>query len=282
MTYLILAILFSTALSLVLRVAHDKTDNTYGIYFINYIICTALSIIYLNGSSSGIITNPIGDGGSALILGGINGALYLLGLMYYQGNIVLNGTGLSAAFSRLGVIMPVLAAVLFLNEILTLAQSIGIFFAILAVLLMSLPQKTTSKKIQILPLLLLLMVSGASSIVTKLFQMNAKIGYTDVYLIAVFSFAIVFTLFPLLKSKKKIKPIDIIIGLGVGIPNYYNSKFLLYSLEELQSSVVFPVFAVGTILLITIISRLLFGDKLSTRQKFGLAIIIIAVALLNL
>ena len=75
---------------------------------------------------------------------------------------------------------------------------------------------------------------------------------------------------------------EVLFGILVGIPNYFSAKFLLGALETLPAVIVYPVYSVGSILVVTLAGVLLFRERLEKRQWIGLAAILAALVLLNL
>ena len=81
---------------------------------------------------------------------------------------------------------------------------------------------------------------------------------------------------------KKIKWQEIIAGIMVGVPNYFSSYFLINALRDLPTSVVFPVYSAGSILMITIFSHYFFKERFDTKKVVAIALTIIALVLINL
>ena len=73
-----------------------------------------------------------------------------------------------------------------------------------------------------------------------------------------------------------------LFGALIGIPNFYSCRFLLLSLATVPGVVAYPVYAVAGILLVTLAGTLFFREKLNRRQWIALAIILLALVLLNL
>ena len=71
-------------------------------------------------------------------------------------------------------------------------------------------------------------------------------------------------------------------GLLVGIPNYFSAKFLLGALETLPAVIVYPVYSVGSILVVTLAGVLLFRERLEKHQWVALGVILAALVLLNI
>lgn len=68
----------------------------------------------------------------------------------------------------------------------------------------------------------------------------------------------------------------------MGIPNYYSARFLLLSLSSVPAVIAYPVFSVGTIVLVGISGLLIFHERMNRRQWFALGMIIMALILLNI
>jgi len=66
------------------------------------------------------------------------------------------------------------------------------------------------------------------------------------------------------------------------VPNYFSARFLLLSLSAVPAVIAYPTYSVGTIVLITLVGRLCFGEKLSRRQIVAMGVILAALALLNM
>ena len=84
------------------------------------------------------------------------------------------------------------------------------------------------------------------------------------------------------KTGKKVAITEMTAGILVGIPNYFSSYFLLRALEQFPASLAFSVFSTGSILLVTAVSALLFGERLSKRQIAAMGVILAALVLLNI
>ena len=75
---------------------------------------------------------------------------------------------------------------------------------------------------------------------------------------------------------------DLLFGLLIGAPNYFSSRFLLLSLNDVPAVIAYPTYSVGTIVLIALLGVWLFHERLSRRQTLAMGMILAALALLNL
>lgn len=112
---LLFAILSSAAVSAMLRIGERRTSGMYGRFAMNYL--SAAILAYLSMSDRAFSLE--GGGWAALGLGAAQGLLYLGTLVILQGNIRRNGVILSGTFARLGLVVPMLFAVLVFGELPT-------------------------------------------------------------------------------------------------------------------------------------------------------------------
>ena len=101
------------------------------------------------------------------------------------------------------------------------------------------------------------------------------------FLFFIFGTALLFSLKPTIKEKKP-APKEMLLGVALGIPNMLTSFFLIRSLYALPAYVVFPTFSGGTIVFSLILSLVIYRDKLSVRQLASIALITIAMVLINI
>ena len=114
MFYLILSILCSSSLSIFTRLSEKTVKNNLSLLAVTYFSCCVMAILY-----TGIDQLFIMQEGSlfTLILGTINGFLYLYGLILLQKNIKENGIILTSLFNKLGILIPVIISVILFKEI---------------------------------------------------------------------------------------------------------------------------------------------------------------------
>jgi len=83
-------------------------------------------------------------------------------------------------------------------------------------------------------------------------------------------------------KKQGLSLMDVVFGLAIGIPNYFSALFLLRSLEAIPAVVAYPSYSAGTIIMITVVSMLIFKERLNKRKMIALGIILAALVFLNL
>ena len=284
MLYLLLAVFSSSLVALVLKLSAKKTNGTYGVYVFNYITCFATGFLFMQDKNL-LHTPPMVVG-----FGAFSGFLFLASLALYQYNIKKNGTVLSAVFSKLGIIIPTVMSFLFFNETPRPLQIIGILLAIAAILVINVKKSDPSEKLSdkknrtatAMQLLILLLVGGACDSMTKVFEFIGDRADDDRFMVFNFFFACVYSLFMLIREKKRITGWDVLFGVLLGVPNYFCTRFLLKALTMLPSFVIYPSYSVATVIVISLYGRLFFKEKLTKQQLIGVGIILLALVLLNL
>ena len=278
MLYLILAIASSMLVSVCMRLSEGKAKNNISMLAMNYAMCTVLSLAYagpvdLLPKESGL--------GFALGLGLVSGAMYLGSFMLLQWNIRVNGVVLPATFMKLGVIVPTLTSILVFGEAPSMAQVAGILLAIAAILLIQL-EKGSGRAKHLLGLVVLLIAGGSTDVLSKIYEEMGSAALSDQYLLYTFFVALALCALLAILKGQKLTGRDIAFGLLVGVPNYYSARFLLLSLGAVPAVVAYPTYSVGTIVLIALVGRAVFGEKLSRRQLLAMGVILTALVLLNM
>jgi multidrug transporter EmrE-like cation transporter len=82
---------------------------------------------------------------------------------------------------------------------------------------------------------------------------------------------------------KQFRLVHVIAGLVLGVVNYVAVYALVkaLALEGWQSSQLYPMYSVGVVAVSTGLAMLFFNERLSNSRKVGLAVGLVAVALLN-
>ena len=278
MFYLILAIASSMFVSVCMRLSEGKAKNNISMLATNYAMCTVLSLAF----AGSIDLFPKAEGlGFALGLGLVSGAMYLGSFMLLQWNIRVNGVVLPATFMKLGVIVPTVTSIIAFGEVPRALQIVGIVLAIAAILMIQLDKGSARAK-NALGLVILLIAGGSTDVLSKIYEQLGNPALSDQYLLYTFFVALVLCALLAVAKKQKLTVSDVAFGLLVGVPNYFSARFLLLSLGAVPAVVAYPSYSVGTIVLIALVGRVAFGEKLSRRQMIAMGVILAALILLNL
>ena len=289
MLYLVLAALSSAVLTLVLKLFRDPKGNRYGLILGNYLTCMLIAFLQLPEKGQLLRVST-----ATWLMSLLAGFLFVAGLVLMQSSVARNGATLTSAFSKLGLIVPLLLSFAFFGEVPTWLQLLGLCLALGAILLIygrdkqetDIVSASEKTKGQLALLLLTLLAVGCSESMAKIFARLGNQDENSCYFFYLFLTAACLTFLLSLKEKKKsgkaLRPGELAAGILAGIPNYFSSYFLLKALLTLPATLVYPVFSVGSLLLVMAAGVLLFREKLGRRQLCGLLLILVALVLLNL
>ena len=273
---LLLAILSSAAVSAMLRIGERRASGTYGRFAMNYLSGALLAYAAMSSRQFSLA----GGGWAALGLGTAQGLLYLGTLVILQGNIRKNGVILSATFARLGLVVPMLFAIAAFGELPSLAQWAGFLLSCAAIWIIRTQEGGTASHRW--GLLLLLVCNGLTDSLAKIFEEVGSRALDGYFLLITFLVALAASLVLMVVKGERLGRREILYGCLVGVPNYGSVFFLLRALTQLPAVLVYPTFSAGTILAVSLVGVLAFRERPGRRQWCGLALILVALVLLNL
>lgn len=279
MLNLILAVLTGGSVSIVLRMSKGHAKNDMTLFAVNYVICFLLARAFMGKTTLIVHEDGIRF---ALAAGVISGALYLINFILLQNSMKHNGVVLSSTFMKLGVLVPTLLAVTVFGEHPSMIQCLGFAIAVIGIILIHFEKESAGSSTHKFLLIILLFVAGITDSMANVYD---KIGNPDLknhYLFYVFVAAFIIAVFAAIIRKEKPCLQDVIWGMLVGIPNYLSARFLLLSLGSVPAMITYPVYSVGSIVLITLAGVLLFKEKLSRQKMIALFLVIISLVLLNM
>ena len=279
MIYLLLAIACSSMVSVIMRISERYVRNNMVMFTTNYAICLALSRFYM-GQINLFTTAPGIE--TAAVLGLISGILYLVNFVLMQKNIYQNGIMLSSLFGKLGILVPTLMAVFVFHEKPKFTQITGVITAVLAILLINLERGGFKKGGKRVLILILLLCTGITDSMANIYYKTGSSALKDHYLFYIFLAALILAFLMVLFKKQRLTLKDVLFGVLIGVPNYFSSRFLLLAVGSLPAVITYPVYSVGTLIVITVASVLFFKEKLSNQKKTALVLILGALVLLNI
>jgi drug/metabolite transporter (DMT)-like permease len=279
MISLCLAVLSTALISIIMRLSTGRITYNLGMLTMNYIVCTLLSGLF-GGYQSALNLGDPGIG-TVLAMGTVNGILYLSGFMLMQVNVRKNGVVLSSIFQKLGLLVTLVVSVVFYREIPDLLQGFGFVIAIFAIVLMNY-RKGGEKAGSRAALIGMLLSCGMGDAMSKIFTESSVAALEGQFLFYTFAVAMVLAVICTKMAKQKIGVREAVFGTLIAVPNFFCSMFILGALETLSAVIVFPVFSVGGILMVTLAGILAFRERLNKQQWIGVCAILAALILLNI
>ncbi|MTI86648.1 MAG: hypothetical protein FH748_01625 [Balneolaceae bacterium] len=281
--YIAVSIICSLSVAQFLKIAETKKIGVFKILAVNYL--TAFFISYASSSEKyDIVDSMAALDGWVYILAGVLGIIFIANLAVYSRSIDRIGMGISIAAMRMSLIFPIALSLWVFNESLVWIRYVGIVTAFIALLLM-LPRFTKKKITGIsdawLPLLIFIMTGFADSGL-KIYESvySAEIS-EGLFLSGLFLVSFIFGMGVLIYRRDlKFSAIEIGYGVATGIVNLYSSIFLIYALQSMPGSVVFPIINVCLVILGTFVGIWFWNDQPTKKQWFGLLVAIISILLL--
>ena len=219
----------------------------------------------------------------------IVGVLFVITFNLYAFTAQKIGITLSTIANKMSMIIPILIGLILFKEEVTLIKVIGIFLALGAIIFSSKEDKKSKKLSQVNMLILSLLFIGqglADGILNWaqkniLNSDNMNLFFTLTFLSAGLAGGL-YIFYKIKTSNFKMNKKSILWGITLGIPNYLTLLYFIKSLKNdlFSSYQVFPIVNIGVIVLCTILSVILFKEKVSFYKWIGVGFGILAISLI--
>lgn len=289
MLSLVMATVCSASIALLFKISAKRKLNGQVVTVINYLTATVVSFLLILGTESVRIDIKSHDFKQSVLLGTFTGILFLTSFVIYQKSVDRNGASLSGMFAKLGILVPMLISIIVWMEVPTLLQTTGIIVAVLAIGIVNVKKSDVKdgdekRSISVSTLLMLFLSGGVAEFLNKIFQKSASMTYKPVFLLTVFATALLISLALMVRRHKEIvNPLAaFIMGILVGVPNLFSSFFLLDALDVFPAAIVFPTYSAGSILLISLVSTMIMGEKLTKKDRAAIGLTTIGLVLMNI
>ncbi|MGC6470871.1 MAG: EamA/RhaT family transporter [Flavobacteriales bacterium] len=271
-----LSILFTILLFLFFKEFDKRQINT-------------LQAITFNYLSAGLLSLSFGNSGynyENIILSDWILPTFILGIFFIVMFNVMAlttqrlGVTIGSLASKMSLIIPVLAALLFQGDQWTFLKIIGIVTAIVSVYLTIKKDKKHSGPIY----LAIILFVGAGLLDTILSHIQflyldnpqSKNHFTTTVFLVAFATGVLLLLF----KKQGLKARNVVAGILLGVPNYFSIFFVLRSLESMESSLVFPILNIGVVVLSALIGWAYYKEQLSKLNFLGVGLAIVSICVL--
>lgn len=283
MFFLVLAVCSNCAETIAVRFSEKNLHNRYAVTMFNYIVAVIMCYFFMGGMPA--FATAAGDT-FPLFLGIFNGVVFISWLFLFQISIRHNGAPMSATFTKLGILLPTFGSIVFFSETPSVLQVVGIIAALAAILLFNLPQRVTeavpAKPNYKFLLILVLLIGGMGDFNSKIFESFGQASLNGLFLFYTFLVALLLSILIWLKKDRTANKRDLLFGILIGIPNQLTTMFLLWAIMKLPAYIVFPVYSVAVILLVSLLNSILFKERLSAMQRFSMALVCFALVCLNI
>jgi len=190
---------------------------------------------------------------------------------------------------RLSLLIPILAAFLLFEEVLTPYKIAGIalgFVAIVCCIPQQSPVAMKAGKASWLYLLLVFAGFGVIDVLFKQIALFTDVPYTTslfIILILAFITSLIFLAVHIYRKKTRFSWPHILIGWVLGAVNFGNILFYIKAHKALAKapSTVFAAMNIGVIVLATLVGIIGFKEKLSLVNKIGIGLAVVAIVVIT-
>ena len=287
MIYLLLAILGSGVIPVIFRSFEGWRINLFWAIPVNYVICILIGNL-LAGTALDI---PRLASQPWIGLAALQGMLLAVNFFLLAHTAQRAGVAIAALASRLSVAIPSLLAFVLYDDTLTPVKIAGLLAALIALYLCTAPDRgsggLTSRLFHFLPILVFATFGCYFTILKYLQTYYLHPSNSHVYVMSGFVFAFISSI--VIGAGKRVLATedfrvgDLLAGIGLGCINYIAVYALLrvLALKGWESSQLYPIYSVGVVAVSTVLAFLCFRERLSGQKAIGLAVGLVAVALLN-
>ena len=289
MIYLFLSVLSSSILLIFFKLFEKYNVNTLKARSLNYFFASLLAAVFIPNKIS--IISPQ-NFNFEIIFPLILGSLFFLVFNFCNLSTRSAGIGMTSVAMKLALIFPILIGIFIYKENTNWIQILGIFFALVALILLTYQKEVNKSTIDYRKYIVLLVWIGSGVCDSLLQFINVKYFYlieSGIFTFFTFLSAFLISLFYLLiinDLKYDIKSFS--GGFFLGIPNYFSIYFLLKTLEvlskefKLTSASIFTLNNILIIMFSIIIGLIIFKEKISFQKIIGFIIALLSIILITL
>jgi drug/metabolite transporter (DMT)-like permease len=254
---------------------------------VNYLVCVLLGLLLTSSGEGWTAFHPKPWWRFSALQG-----LCLAGNFYLLGHTARTaGVAVAALASRLSVAIPVILGVVLYGDRLGVLKAFGLTAAGASLFLFSIHPEglATDRSLRRigLPIIVFLAFGCHFSLLKYVQHFHLDPREHNTYVMSSFFFALVVSLGILFFSRRPSESPpharQAAAGLLLGICNYSAlfSLTRLLSLDRWESSVVFPTYSIGVVIVSSLAAAVLFGERLKAIQLAGMGMGLAAVGLLN-
>ncbi len=280
MLFLVAATLFSSSFGLIVRYAQERRCNLWGVGAVNYTLAATFHAVLWALSGAGwraldASTVALGVGGGIVFVTAFG---LLLPVMRWR------GVSISTAATQLAVLVPVLFSVLLWGERPTTPQMVGATLALAALPMLGLQPGALADRMparNMLLLLALFLTNGLCMLTVRAYQQVGDAASSSAFLTIIFGTAAVIAQIAWATRRDGSPSRELLPGAALGLCNALANLALINALARLPSMLVFPFQSAVGLTFASLMARLLWDERISRLEKGGMALALIAVAVIN-
>jgi len=286
MIFLVLSVIVSTLFGISFKVIAVKNINAFQTIIVNYFFASILGFLTTNSSITPL--NVFHQSWFYIAVG--LGIVFIGSLFIIAETTAKQGISVAQVATRMSVVMPISIAIIWYNDQLTAIKIAGIVLAITAVYLVSHKEdvgKSSQKFWWLFPLIIFVCSGIIDSTVNYAQRTLLNETDFDVFLSTIFatafSLGFLYLLYQLIIKKETFQAKSIPAGIIIGIINFGSMYFIIAALNSniFESSVLFPINNLSILSLSTILSVVVFKERLSSKNWIGIGISVLAILILG-
>jgi drug/metabolite transporter (DMT)-like permease len=284
--YLILCILINSFIGVIFKLFGKYEVNNLQAIIVNYLVCALCGLVMLGEYN--FIEVFVQQSWTPIAFG--LGLCFIIVFSAYAGSVQHSGVGLATIFQKLSLIAPVIVALSFYQESLTVYKVLGLILSLFALYLLSINKSESGIKNKMAfglrGLLIVFFGSCIIDVVLFLVEVESLADGADIaFVSALFFYAMILGLAYVIVFKRELLKIEmksLIAGLALGIPNFFSIYLLLKVLSiGWEGSVVFPANNVGVLSLAALFGVVFFKEEVTSRKLLGFTSALVAIILLS-
>ena len=180
------------------------------------------------------------------------------------------------------VVIPCIYGVAFLGEKIRIVQGIGFVLLVISLMLLRKKDKEVKfKKYWLLCVLLTFFGNGSYSVILKMHQTAYPGQFREEFICIAMLVGFLAMLFVAILTKQKPNIAETKFGVPVGMLTAMANYIALYLSATVDATVLFPMTTVFSVCLTCIMSKIIFKDRFTLPQLFGIALGVISVILIK-
>lgn len=292
MIYLLLSILFLSVANVYQRYSGLAGANAYGVNAVARLISGVGAIV---GIVAALGVDPILQSSTSVLLWAcIGGVFYWMAGLAAIKAYSLGHLGISSTILRCSMVVPTFASLIFWHEVVFALDSLAMWVVLLSLVLMlmailfsgmdqiraSSKRNEPFSKAWAVWIILAFASQGGWEVTLRAAGGFATEQHRQVYLALVFIVSLVLSLGTLVVVRVTPRKKDFIFGVGLGVLAMFATSVRPMAIRDLSGVIVFPITALGTMVLLNILSKLIWKTHLGRWGAAGLTAAIFAALLL--
>lgn len=288
MINLVVTIGLTTLIYLIFKSFQVVKVNTFQAVVFNYFTCVVVGSLFSWNTN----TQPFFENTSWIYLSIVMGALFISTFYLMAWSAQKISITVATVSSKMSMILPVLFSFFYLKveQGNLLLYLLGLLLALVSIYLSTKKRHASEKSESYLKYAsLIFFMSGAVD--TSVNLANAQFGaipnFAPLFPVSVFVMASIFGAlvlgYKIGIKKNNFSGRSALAGIFLGIPNYFSIYFLMKSLADYQGNgaFVFPIISISVIVFSSIFAWLIFKEKLSSINIWGISCAVVAIAIIS-